>query len=153
MFRRYSTWSSALQHYCHDIFEVVAQPFKSYQVLFVPDVKGNIDCVAFLVKKRFSRDIIFIRTSKTETDRNAIEKFTGTYEDSDRLMNVSLSEGNKLIAIVPDQSELELARRNGTEFNLKSIPGYNIAFEIDASGICRGLTVTQPNGIFKLNKR
>jgi carbamoyltransferase len=153
MFRRYSTWSSPLQHYCHDIFEVVAQPFKGYQVLFIPDVKGNIDCVAFLVKKAFSRDIIFIRTSKTETDRNAIEKFTGMYEDSGRLMNVSLGEGNKLIAIVPGQSELELTRRNGTEFNLKNIPGYNIAFEIDFSGICRGLTVTQPNGIFKLNKR
>jgi len=131
----------------------VAQPFEGYQVLFIPDVKGNMDCVAFLIKKYLSRDIIFIRTSKTETDRNSIEKFTGTYKDSDHLMNISLSEGNKLIAIVPGQSELELARRNGTEFNLKNIPGYNIAFEIDASGICRGLTVTQPNGIFKLNKR
>lgn len=153
MFRRYSTWSSPLKHYCHNIFRVMAPPFTGYQVLFLVDAKGNVDYVAFLVKKEFSRDIVFIRTGKTDTDRHFLEKFTGTYADSDRLLNISLSADNKLIAVVPGQSGLELSRRKGTEFNLKNLPGYNITFELDAMEIVRGATVTQPNRIFKLNKK
>ncbi|HEY9285196.1 MAG TPA: carbamoyltransferase C-terminal domain-containing protein, partial [Pyrinomonadaceae bacterium] len=86
---RRDEWSSPLRRHAADIFEITAQPFAGHRVMFIPDRRGRIDCVAFLVKRAFSRDLVFTRSPAEGADRQLARGFAGRYEGDGRALVVT----------------------------------------------------------------
>ncbi|MFB0518419.1 MAG: serine hydrolase, partial [Acidobacteriota bacterium] len=60
---------------------------------------------------------------------------------------------NTLILVVPGQPEYELVPYKGTEFNIKTLPGYSIEFVMDDSGLVTEAKLIQPNRVFTAKKK
>lgn len=145
-------WSSPLGSVGKDVFEVLAEPFNGYKVVFLPDQTANIDWLAVVPKSASARDVIFNRISNA-AERNLLEKFKGTYESDGKIMHVTLEQDDHLIVTLPGQAGIELRPRNDTEFTLDNRFGYSIRFELDNSGMVTEALVTEPNGTNKLKKK
>jgi carbamoyltransferase len=152
VFARRHEWSSPLRHHAGDIFEVTTQPFAGYRVMFIPDRRGRIDCVAFLVKREFSRDIVFTRAPAEGADRGLARSFAGRYEGDGRALSITAGGDGRLVATVPGQLGIELVPRSDTEFVPRNIPGYAVEFTLASSGAVAGVVVTQPKAVFELKR-
>lgn len=152
VFRRHNEWSSPLRRHAGDIFEITTQPFAGYRVMFIPDRRGRIDCVAFLVKKEFSRDLVFTRAPAEVSDRELARSFAGRYEGDGRALVVTAGGDGRLVAAVPGQLGLELVPRSDTDFVPRNIPGYAVEFTLASSGAVTGAVVTQPKAVFELKR-
>ena len=147
-------WSSPLGNVGENVFEVLAEPFKGYRVVFLPDQTANIDWVAVVPKSRSARDVIYNRISNAAmNERDLLEKFKGTYESDGKIMHVTLGQNDRLIVTLPGQAGIELLPRNDTEFTLHNRFGYSIRFNLDNSGEVTEALVTEPNGTNTLKKK
>jgi len=64
-------------------------------------------------------------------------------------LTVSLKGAGTLLVVLPGQPEYELEPYKGTEFRLKGLSGFSIAFAEDAGSA----TITQPGGVFTATRK
>jgi hypothetical protein len=100
------------------------------------------------------KEIIFKRVaSKEMTEKSFLEQFVGEYEFMGRSMTVALRGKKTLIATIPGQPDYELEPYKGTEFQLKGLTGFSLAFKKDATGVVTEVVITQPYGIVTAKKK
>ncbi|SRR6266436_1405759 len=98
--------------------------------------------------------VMCYRISPVNGDVDAqLESFTGEYYLRDKVVEVALRDGGKLVVTAPEQPDYELIPGPAREFMLKNTPGYSIQFWSDATEVASGLIVRQPNGLFKLHRK
>jgi CubicO group peptidase (beta-lactamase class C family) len=136
-----------LEHYHYDIFEATDQTFDYRSKLsFSTDFKGNIAGFAVQLESMV-KEIYFTRLADRRlSDPAYLAQFTGQYEMLELPLLVYLKEG-KLFASLPGQ-EFELVPYHGTEFNLKGMTGFSIAFKQDENKHYCEAVVTQPDVVF-----
>jgi hypothetical protein len=152
LFKQLKTWTTTLLRYSLDVFEVVSEPFKGIRTVFIESADGSIDCAVLLIRRGFSRDIVFTRRTEA-TPGTPLDGFAGNYEAGDKSMQVILRDGNRLFAVVPGQSPLEIVPDSDREFSVKGIPGYRVKFEFESTNSIGSAIVTQPSGTFVLKKK
>jgi hypothetical protein len=97
------------------------------------------------------KQIYFTRLADRRlSDVAYLERFTGQYNYDKLPLLIYLKEG-KLFASIPGQ-EFELIPYQGTEFTLKGMTGFSIAFKQDENKRCSEVVVTEP-GMVSTSKR
>ncbi len=152
--RAAAQWSSPVRYLGAHAFEVRLDPFKGYKLIFIPDGKGNMDCLVVLPAKVSAREVVFTRRPDVSVQGKArLEKYIGDYVSHDKSMNISLRGNEELVLTVPGQIGIELAPRKESEFKLKHIHSYSIEFRINGAGAVAEAVVTEPNGVNVLTKQ
>ena len=140
-----------LEYYHYDIFNATHETIDYPLVLsFNTDYKGNI--AGFYTQlEPMVKKIYFTRLADRRlSDVAYLEQFTGLYEYIEQPLMVYLKE-DKLFASIPGQ-EFELIPYQGTEFTLKGMTGFSIAFKQDENKRYSEVVVTQP-GMVSTSKR
>jgi hypothetical protein len=140
-----------LEYYHYDIFNATHETIYYPLVLsFDTDYKGNI--AGFYTQlEPMVKKIYFTRLAdKRLSDVTYLAGFTGQYEYIEQPLMVYLKEG-KLFASIPGQ-EFELIPYQGTEFTLKGMTGFSIAFKQDENKRYSEVIVTEP-GMVSTSKR
>jgi carbamoyltransferase len=147
-------WSSPVRYLGGQTFEVALEPFGGYKLIFIPDGKGNMDCVVALPPSPPAREVVFTRRPDASArDRALLEKFVGDYGSNGKSMNIALRGDGELVLTVPGQIGVELVARAPSEFRLKHIHGYSIEFRDDGSGAVIEAVVAEPTGGNVLKKK
>ena len=84
--------------------------------------------------------------------RSFLEQFVGDFEVMDQVATVFL-KGDTLALSLAGQPIFDLVPYQGTEFNLKGMPGFSIAFNQDESGAVTEAVLTQPGAVFVARKK
>ena len=150
-----------LKHYHYDVF----QPYEI-------DAETGIDTGASMVPKfRFGMTndgeianvnvqleggldpFVFEREPATVTiSADSLEKYVGEYTLSGLIIKIFVRDGT-LMMFVPGQPEYELLPLSDDRFSLKTLTGYTVQFNKDASSKIIELLAQQPNGTFKAVKK
>jgi hypothetical protein len=77
----------------------------------------------------------------------------GLYELAGVVVTISLKGEVTLQASIPGQPDYQLVPYKDTEFTLKGLSGFSIAFKSDASGAVTAAVITQPNGVFTATRK
>jgi carbamoyltransferase len=150
--KKYIKWSAPLEYICEDIFEVGEGAFKGARLLYIRDRRRRVNAVAVAPGGDINRGAVFLLSPHTVSDsRERLEKLTGNYERNEKSMRVFLQRGAMRVAVA-GQTSFELVPRSASDFMLKNLPGYAIEFKTSVSGMTTEATVTQPNGVFTLEK-
>ena len=97
--------------------------------------------------------LAFQRTPKiVKIESDALEKLTGNYLLSGVALKVYLNKQNELILSVPQQPEYTLQAINDSEFTIKGLNGYKVAFVKNETEQLE-MKLIQPNGTFKATKK
>jgi CubicO group peptidase (beta-lactamase class C family) len=140
-----------LEHYHYDIFDATHETFGSHlKLAFNTDDKGNI--AGFYIQlEPMVKQIYFTRLADRRlSDVAYLARFTGQYDYEELPLLVYLKE-DKLFASIPGQ-EFELIPYQGTEFTLKGMTGFSIAFKQDENKRYSEVVVTEP-GMVSTSKR
>ncbi|HEX2664149.1 MAG TPA: serine hydrolase [Candidatus Acidoferrum sp.] len=143
-----------LEHYHYDLFQV---PEDSDSVAagekfqFEMNKKGDIDGIAAALEPALSEDIIFTRApEKISTD--VLQKLAGDYLLGPQTVTFAVTGGVLRLA-VPGQPVYELIPRKELSFEVKSLPGFSVDFQMDASGKVAEAVFNQPNGVFHAKRK
>lgn len=118
------------------------------------DAAGAITGVAVNLEAALAKPILFTRTPKTASITTArLEQYVGDYAFSETMISKVYIKGPKLYLFVPGQPEYELAYIGGDSFTIKSLTGFTIRFDTDATGKIISLTSIQPNGKYTAKKK
>lgn len=141
-----------LEHYHFDIFEATLERFAMrFKLNFATDLQGNI-CGFSSQLEPMVKEVFFRRLPNRQlSDTIFLAQLTGEYEMLGMTLVVMIREG-KLVASLPGE-EHELVPYHGTEFNLKELTGFSIAFKQDESGVFSQAVVTQPGAVFIANRK
>ncbi len=145
----------SLDHYHYDIFELTLneESEERLKLSFSTNVKGDIDGFAAPFEPTVA-GIAFKRLPAQQMrEKSFLERFVGVYEIAGVSLTVSLKGENTLQASLPGQPDYELVPYKDTEFTLKGLSGFSIAFQADASGAVSAAVITQPNGVFTATKK
>lgn len=142
----------ALEHYHYDIFETTNLTFDSHGKLsFTTDLKGNIAGFTTQIEPMV-KEVYFTRLADRRlSDPAYLAQFTGEYELLVLPLVIFLKEG-KLFASLPGE-EHELVPYRGTEFTLKGMTGFSIAFKQDENQRFNEALVTQPEVVFTAKRK
>ena len=100
------------------------------------------------------KPIEFIKTPKPkELGKKELEKYTGDYDFSGVVAKVSFKNDKTLVLNVPGQPEYELVPIDNNKFNIKSLSGFTIQFNLNDKNEVVELMSIQPNGTFKAPKK
>jgi CubicO group peptidase (beta-lactamase class C family) len=150
----YNQMDFAMEHYHYDVFDLEYEQFEMViKATFWLDVKGNVSQVSAPLEPMVE-PILFTRVpSRAMAGKDFLEQFTGTYEVLDQEATVFLKGEDALALSLPGQPAYELVPYQGTEFNLKGMPGFSIAFKQDAAGAVTEAVLTQPGAVFTAKKK
>lgn len=145
------------QHFHYDVFEFTSnsdsERERKIKATFHTDIKGNISRVSVPFQPGVN-DIEFTRMpEKKMKDKAFLKKFVGEYDMRGVTATISLKGENTLVLTVPGQSPYELVPYKGTEFTIKTLKGFSIKFNLDASGKVTEMESHQPNGVFTAKKK
>jgi carbamoyltransferase len=143
----YNGLAVTLRRTGHDSFEATSDNFKGYKISFIPDQNGF-----------FSRavvtgggEIVFTREPGVKAvSKKFMRKCSGAYQTAGRKLTVSYGDGRFTIT-APGQPKYLLVGGDD-RFDLKNTPGYSVEFVLRDDGGVTGINVTQPNGVFYLEK-
>src|SRR6185369_13481449 len=82
-----------------------------------------------------------------------LANYTGDYDFGGQVARVYIKELTKLYLFVPGQPEYELAAIKPNEFKIKILEGFQVRFEVDATGKASELVSIQPNGTFRAKRK
>jgi len=141
-----------LEHYHYDIFEAdFERGDEHFKLSFTSDLRGNIAGFSIQIEPAV-KEVFFKRLADRQlNDPSFLKQFTGQYELMGMLLSVELKEGN-LFASLPGQ-ELELEPYRKTEFSVKGMPGFSIAFQADDAGVYTQAVLTQPGAVFTAQRK
>lgn len=154
-----------LKHYHYDVFEPFDKDPKegidtsdeageTLRLQFNMDAAGNINGVAINLEAALAKPIMFTRTPKAASISAAqLAPYAGDYAFTEEVIAKVSAKGDKLYLYVPGQPEYELAYIGGNSFTIKSLTGFTIRFDTDATGKIISMTSIQPNGKFTAKKK
>ncbi len=152
----YQDNASRLEHYHYDVFQVAEDPlnpFSGGKLLFLYNLKGEIDRVAVPLEPAVE-EIVFTRVAEAVMrDRAFLEAFVGEYELAGTVITVALKGTDAITLHVPGQPTYDLVPTRGTSFDLASLSGYSVEFKRDDSGAVTEVVIYQPNGTFVASRR
>jgi CubicO group peptidase (beta-lactamase class C family) len=138
-----------LEHYHYDYFKAFLEDVEFLmRFSFTTDVKGNIAGFSVQLEPEVKEVYFTRRPERALSDPAFLAQFAGEYEVLGLSMLISL-KGNSLSAALPDQPENLLLPYRGSEFQLKSRPGFGIRFKKDPQGKVVGATVIQPGMVLE----
>src|SRR5215470_10525271 len=143
-----------LEHYHYDIFQV---PEDSDSVAagekfqFAMDKKGDIDRIGAMLEPALGEDIMFTRAPEN-ISKDVLQKLAGDYQLAEQTVSFAVV-GDVLRLTVPGQPVYELIPRKELSFDLKSMPGFSVDFQMDASGKVSEAVFNQPNGVFHAKRK
>jgi hypothetical protein len=143
-----------LEHYHYDIFQVPEEADNvaaGERFQFEMNKKGDINTISAALEPSLGEDIVFTRVPE-KLAAGVLEALAGEYLLGDRTVSVQLV-GGTLRLTVPGQPQYELLPRKGLEFDVKSLAGFSINFEKDASGKITEAIFSQPNGVFHAKRK
>lgn len=149
--------SVALEHYHYDTFMLKMDLGIRDLVLRIPfysDIQGNIVKISLRLEPTIER-IEFNRIADTQENIIAdLHSLVGEYESSLGIsIKIELNKDNNLILNIPKQPAFELVNQGNNIFILKGLKGFSVKFNIEENALCNELILTQPNGVFKLNRK
>ena len=151
----YNAMNFSMSHYHYDVFEMKDEQTgeRELKAAFQLDLKGNVSTVAAPLEGSV-KDIVFARMpEKKMMERGFLEKFLGQYEFQGMTVTIVLKGEKTLVATAPGQPDAELIPYQGTEFNLKNVPGATIEFVIDASGVVQEAKIKQAGTVLTWKKK
>ena len=80
------------------------------------------------------------------------QKLAGDYLLNEQTITFAVV-GDVLRLTVPGQPVYELVPRKELSFDLKSMPGFSVDFQMDASGKVTEAVFNQPNGVFHAKRK
>ena len=99
-------------------------------------------------------DIAFKRVPAQEMrEKRFLERFVGVYEIAGMVVTITLRGESALQVSIPGQPDYELVPYRDTEFTLKGLSGFGVAFKIDGTGAVTAAVITQPNGVFTTTRK
>ncbi|HSF45144.1 MAG TPA: serine hydrolase [Chitinophagaceae bacterium] len=158
---RYNRLSARLRHYHYDIFNVIpldditGEPENdgAQKMTFGMNVKGDIENLSIQFEAAV-KPIVFTKEIEALNLKKAdLEKYTGEYNLPGAAIKVYVKGENTLMMLVPGQPDYELVPVKTHEFNIKSLSGYSVKFDVDEKNIVTAANLVQPNGIFKAPKK
>ena len=143
--------SFSLEHFHYDIFEAAIHMSEAeirLKLAFSTGIKGDIDGFSAPLEPTVA-DIAFKRAAAQEMrEKRFLERFVGVYEVAGVVVTISLKGDCTLQASLPGQPDYELVPYRDTEFTLKGLSGFSVAFQTDETGAVTAAEVTRPNGVF-----
>jgi hypothetical protein len=122
-------------------------------VTFHVDPKGNISKLSIPFETG-TKDIEFNKETKTfDIKKAGLVKYTGDYDMMGTTVKVYIRGENTLMVLVPGQPDYELVPTKQDEFDLKTIKGYSVKFDVNEKGETTAINFIQPNGTYKANKK
>jgi len=143
-----------LEHYHYDIFRSTNEKyFDGEKFQFITGLDGTIDEIQVRLEPAV-KDIVFKRKwQPLDVPAPTLANYTGDYDFGGNVARVYIKETSKLYLFVPGQPEYELAATKPNEFKIKILEGFQVKFEVDASGKARELVSIQPNGTFRAKRK
>jgi hypothetical protein len=145
-----------LKHLHYDVFEprsvdksgVVDTSSSKMLFNFIGDSDGRISGVTLQLDADRGPVMFSFKPDLKKLTLKELEDLTGEYSLGQLVVKVSL-KGNTLFVFVPGQPEYETVYVNDDTFNLKSLSGYSVKFEVIPNKKAPSLSFIQPNGTFK----
>jgi hypothetical protein len=145
-----------LEHYHYDVFrfrsiDETENPKDAPKLRFNTDEKGIISSLEVQMEPAV-KDILFERLAPSMA-KAELEKYVGDYDLSGTNVKVYIKDDKTLIVFIPGQPDYELVPSNKDEFDLKTLKGYRVKFEVSGQNKAVSLTFVQPNGNFKATRK
>jgi hypothetical protein len=152
---RYGAFSSTLQHYHYDVFEMtpeVAGNEQTFKIQFETDMNGTVE-EAVIPLETAVDPIVFERTASQEfTTADYLQQFTGEYALRGQTITVRLRGDDTLTLTVPGQPTYTLAPTRENAFELKDITGFSVNFNLEGDQVTE-MILNQPNGTFTAERK
>ena len=147
---RYGAFSSTLQHYHYDVFEMtpeVAGSEQTFKVRFETNMSGAVEEVTIPLETAVD-PIVFERTASQEfTTADYLQQFTGEYAFRGQTLTVRLRGDDTLTLTVPGQPTYTLVPTRENAFELQDISGFSVNFNLEGDQVTE-MILNQPNGTF-----
>jgi CubicO group peptidase (beta-lactamase class C family) len=143
-----------LEHYHYDVFQVPEDSDSlaaGEKFQFEMNKKGDIDRIAAPFEPSLGEDIVFTRAPE-KISNDVLQKLAGDYILNEQTITFAVV-GDILRLTVPGQPVYELVPRKELSFDLKSMPGFSVDFQMDASGKVTEAVFNQPNGVFHAKRK
>jgi hypothetical protein len=99
------------------------------------------------------KHIVFERSNPAiEVAKSDLQKYVGEYDLEGMNVKLYIRGEKTLMLLVPGQPDYELVPTAEDAFDLKSIAGYSVKFEVKDAEV-KSISFIQPNGTFKANKK
>ena len=99
------------------------------------------------------KDIVFTRNLGIDIVADILSNYTGEYDFGGELAKVYIKGEKTLFLFVTGQPEYELVAIKQHEFKIRTLEGFTIKFEVDASGKAAEMVSVQPNGTFRAKRK
>jgi CubicO group peptidase (beta-lactamase class C family) len=148
---------SYLQHYHYDVFRVrstdeTEESRDAFKMRFNTGVNGKINSLDCKMESAV-KDILFERINPSiDVAISDLQKYVGEYELEGMTVRLYIRGEKTLMLLVPGQPDYELVPTEKDAFDLKSIPGYSVRFEVTGDTV-KSVSFIQPNGTFKATKK
>jgi CubicO group peptidase (beta-lactamase class C family) len=149
-----------MRHYHYDVFEVLTagvspeeQGGEGNKVRFLINNKGEIG--SFETQMDASvKDITFTRVPPAlALTKNDLQQYVGEYELGGVMAKVYIRGENTLMVLVQGQPDYEMVPTKKHEFDLKTMQGFSVRFELNDKGQVVAASFVQPNGTFRAVKK
>lgn len=142
---------TTLGHWHYDVFNGTRNPkdptFADMKYQFRNDLDGNVTEVRAPFEPNVD-PIVFHRLPDARlSDPGFLQRFVGHYALVNDTVAITL-QGNALVAVVGNQPPYQLVPKRGTEFLLKGVTGFSVAFTMAEDGTVTDAQFRQPNGVF-----
>jgi hypothetical protein len=82
-----------------------------------------------------------------------LQNYVGEFDFGGQIAKTYIKGEKSLYLFVPGQPEYELTPVSNNEFRIKSLEGFKVKFETDATGKVTELLSIQPNGTFRAKRK
>jgi CubicO group peptidase (beta-lactamase class C family) len=151
-----------LRHYHYDMFEPleidpktgIDTSDKGNPLQFQMNISGEIESASFAIEPALKDPIVFVKTPKPkEIAKEDLQKYVGEYDLGGIVAKVYLRNDKTLFLFVPGQPEYELVPVENNKFNIKSLNGFTIQFNMNDKKEVTELLSIQPNGTYKATRK
>lgn len=141
-----------LEHWHYEVFngsakKVDDQTFNDVKLLFVTDLRGEVNAVESELEPRVKPIRFERRADARMSDAQFLADFVGEYEFAGQNTRIELS-GTALRMNVPGQPTYDLVPQKLDAFTLKQYSAIRVRFVRDAAGKVTEIVSEQPNGVF-----
>lgn len=146
----YHTLKISLKHYHYDYFQSTDKDMPPMLINFSLNERGKVNKLSAQLEQGI-KDIEFTKVSEYVNNTPSYEKYTGEYDMQGITIKVSI-KSNILKLFIQGQPEYDLLPTSENNFDIKSLKGYSITFNMDGSNV-KEIQFNQPNGVFKAAKK
>ncbi len=149
-----------LKHVHYDVFEPLEKKKEGIDSTgflkfnFMSNDVGDISGLKAKLEPALDQSIEFKRIpTAVEVDKVTLQKYEGSYELSGMEVKVYTKNEETLYLFVAGQPEYELIATGKHKFSFKSLEGFKVEFNEAEDGNIEAITLLQPNGTFKADRK